>query len=175
MSYQSSTNKLESIIDIGDIRTTFNKIVKFFDPNKSKNKKTKVLDCSNFYIWNEEDIRLFDITKSNNLSGSVVNNKYDLIIFEPPCNKSLAVISIEYGKVFYDVLKSNGVIIVKTKDFKDGNKLKGSFDIRISLETCGLHLENQIIYKNKRQDNYKDNKEVEIDIIHSYFMIFKKN
>jgi hypothetical protein len=61
--YQSTT--LDSVIDTGDIKTSFNKIVKYFDPNKSKNKKTKILDCSNFYFWGEEDLRLYDIVKSS--------------------------------------------------------------------------------------------------------------
>lgn len=164
-------NNLNSVIDNGSIKSTFHTIIDQFDPNRSKNKKTKVLDCTHFHVWEERDNRLFNIDRTYNLNGYVKNKKYDMIIYEPNCNKSLAIITVEYGKVFQNILKKSGVLIVKTKDFKIGEELKGSFDVRLSLEACKLYLNNQIIYKGR--NNNKDD-EKDVDIVHTYFMIFKK-
>ena len=168
-------NQILSVSDTGlDIKTLFTKIINHFDPNKSKNKKTHVLDCSNFINWNELDLRAFDVTQTRNLEGYVKENIYDIIIFDPPINRSFLTTSVESAKVFNKILSSSGIVIVKIKDFKDDDsqELKGSYDIKTIFKSCNFYLTDQIIHKNNR---YNENKGKNVDIVHSYFLIFKKN
>jgi len=168
---------ITSIIDNCDLQTAFSRVIKYFDPNKAKNRKTKVLDFSSFFSWTENDYKIFDIIKTRNSEGSVLDNRYDIIIYEPPVNQSLFSNAIESSKIFNKVLNIGGNILVKVKDFKtttNGNaELKGSFDIKTIFESNDFYLFDQIVYKTRPTMNYhKSNNDNEIT--HLYFMIFKK-
>ena len=168
---------ITSIIDQCDIQTAFGRVIKYYDPNKAKNRKTKVLDFSSFFSWTENDYKIFDITKTRNLEGSILDNRYDIIIYEPPANQSLFVNAIESSKIFNKVLNIGGNILIKVKDFKtttNGNsELKGSFDLKIIFESNDFYLFDQIVYKTRPSYNqHISNKDNEIN--HLYFMVFKK-
>jgi len=168
---------ITSIIDQCDIQTAFGRVIKYYDPNKAKNRKTKVLDFSSFFSWTENDYKIFDITKTRNLEGSILDNRYDIIIYEPPSNQTLFANAIESSKIFNKILNIGGNILIKVKDFKtntNGNlELKGSFDLKIIFESNDFYLFEQIVYKTKTLFNqYKSNNNNEIT--NMYFMIFKK-
>jgi hypothetical protein len=170
-------NQITSIIDNCDIHVAFSRVIKYYDPNKAKNRKTKVLDLSTFFSWTETDYKIFDITKTRNLNGSILDNHYDIIIYEPPANQSFFANTVESSKIFNKVLNIGGNILVKVKDFKtttNGNaELKGSFDLKIIFESNDFYLFDQIIYKTRPSYNqHKSNNDNEIT--HLYFMIFKK-
>jgi len=174
---QSFQPTLTSIIDGGcDIQIAFNRILKYYDPNKGKNRKTKVLDCSNFLIWNENDLQLFDVEKTRNLTGFVATHRYDIILYDPPCNNSFFTATLESSKLFSSVLNIGGVVLVKAKDFKVmngiNNELKGNTDIAIIFNSNNFYLSDQFVYKHNKLDDYKNKNEIQIN--HSYFMIFKK-
>jgi hypothetical protein len=166
-------DNLNSITDNCDLKTLFIRILNLYDPFKGLNKKTRVLDCSNFFNWYDIDRRLYDVNQTHNLNGYVKDRIYDIIIFDPPQNRSFLANSVESAKVFYKILHDNGIVIVKTKDYKeDGCKeLKGSFDIKTIFASCDFYLFDQIIHKNNKTYN---NNPKETNIIHSYFLIFKK-
>ena len=170
-------NQITSIIDNCDQNVAFKKILQIFDPNRSRNRKTKVLDFSSFFSWTENDYKIFDITKTRNLEGSILDNHYDIIIYEPPANQSLFVNAVESSKIFNKVLNIGGNILIKVKDFKtttNGNsELKGSFDLKIIFESNDFYLFDQIVYKTRPSYNqHISNKDNEIN--HLYFMVFKK-
>ena len=169
---------ITSIIDNCNIQMAFNRVINHYDPNKAKNRKTKVLDFSSFFSWTEEDYRLFNVTKTRNLRGSILHNRYDIIIYEPPHNESFFANAVESSKTFGRILNIGGNIIVKVKNFKvhkNGNdELKGTFDIKTIFESNQFFLFDQIIFKNSpnyNRKNFANNNQ----IVHLNFMIFKKN
>ena len=167
-------NQLTSIIDSGNISQAFIRILSQYDPNRGKNHKSSILDCSNFFTWAELDYKLFNITKTRNLTGTATQTKYDLIIFEPNDNQTKFAKTIEYCKTFNNVINIGGCVIVKVKDYKENingqQHIKGSFDVKLIFEANDFYLENNIVFKNSNQYNQQQNS----DIQHSYFMIFKK-
>lgn len=179
MQISNSLNTFSSIIDGSnkDLKTVFFEVISRFDPNKSQNKKTKVLDCSTTYIWTEEDVkRNYNITKTRNFNG-LKNNTFDVVIFEPPTDKNFSVISTEYAGVFYSLLEDNGSAIVKVKDFKEGKELKGSYNIQTIFNSCNFYLNDKIIYKYKNSygcDSSGNNKNDKGNINYCYFLVFLK-
>jgi len=168
-------NLLSVIDDRCDIKTAFEKTLNFFDPNKNKNRKTKILDCTYTYLWNENLYKRYDVTRTNNINGYALENKYPLIIYEPPHNNTFNVSVTNAVYKFKNLLYDDGIIIVKINDFKEKGKLilKGSYDLRQIFEINDFFLNDQIIYRyNKVMDHLDLNEKVEI--VHSYFMIFKK-
>lgn len=168
---------ITSIIDNCNIQTAFNRVINHYDPNKAKNRKTKVLDFSSFFSWTEEDYRIFNVTKTRNPRGSISHNRYDIIIYEPPNNDSFFANAVESCKIFGRVLNIGGNIIVKVKNFKlnnNGNsELKGTYDLKTIFESNDFYLYDQIIFKNS--PNYNRKKLGNNDsIVHLNFMIFKK-
>lgn len=166
-------DNLPSIINNDNINKTFETILNFFDPFKSKNYKTKVLDVTNLYYWNENTIRLYDVTKTNKINGSAKDKKYNVIIFEPPRNRNFDNVLKEYINIFYNMLYRNGIIIVRINDFKIKGYLRGSYDIKNVCEKNNLYLSDVIVYKNKT-NTLKTISTKNVNIIHSSFMIFKR-
>lgn len=167
---------LNSVISDGcDLVTAFNRVISYFDPNKNRNYKTKVLDCSHSHMWTEKDMKLFNIESTRNKSGSVMNKKFDIVIYEPPRNKSFYQDSINSSKIFSKILKPKGIIIVKMNDFKErGSKeLKGSFEVWDSFSDAGFYLFDNIVYNFHKPSNTCEVHD-RAEIIHLYFMIFKK-
>ena len=156
-----------------DIRGIFETIINYFDPYKSKNRKTKVLDVSNSYYWYENTIRLYDVTKTNKIHGSAKDKKYNIIIFEPPRNKNFDEVVQEHINTFYDMLHRGGIIVVRITDFKFKGHLRGSYDIKNICQKNDFYLSDVIVYKNKQFD-FDDNNTKTVNIVHSSFMIFKK-
>lgn len=167
---------INSVIDDGcDLVTAFNRVLNYFDPNKNKNYKTRVLDCSTSYMWTEKDIRLYEVDRTRNLKGSVLSKRFDTIIYEPPRNKRFYQDSIASSKEFAKIIKPEGIVIVKMNDFKEkGSKeLKGTFEVWDSFSDAGFYLFDNIVY------NYHKASNVcgicgRSEIIHLYFMVFKK-
>jgi hypothetical protein len=170
------TYNLNSVIDNGfDIKNTFDIIINFYDPHKSKNLKSKILDVTNTYFWNDDN--KYIISKSRNLTGYVKDNKYNIILFEPPKNKKFEEETNYYAEQFFKLLYNPGILIVKTNDFRYDGKLKGSFDIKTIFENNNFYLYDNIIYKNSIYFDYNcDNKQFTTcsKIIHSNFLIFKQ-
>lgn len=167
---------LPSIIyNNSDIKGIFETIINYFDPFKSRNRKTKVLDVSNSYYWTENTIRLYDVTKTNNIYGSAKDKKYNIIIFEPPRNRNFEDVVEEYINVFYDILYKGGIIVVRITDFKVRGHLRGSYDVKSICDKNDLFLSDVIVYKNK-QSIYDDNniRPNQVNLVHSYFMVFKR-
>jgi len=167
---------IESVIGDGcDLITAFNRVLNYFDPNKNKNYKTKILDCSYSHMWTEKDIKLFNVEKTKNLTGSITNKRFDTIIYEPPRNKKFFIDATTSSKLFSKILKPNGIVIVKMNDFKEkGSKeLKGSFDIWDTFSDAGLYLHDNIVYKFHKPSNTFEVYD-RAEVIHLYFMIFKK-
>lgn len=168
-------NKLTSVIDDRcDLRTAFHRVLSFYDPNKNKNKKTKVLDCTYSSLWNNKDYKMYAVNKTNNLTGYAKENKYSVIIYEAPRNKTFSTHSLKSAKIFKEIIKHYGIIIVKINDFKEkGNEeLKGPFDIKYSFDKNNFYLFDNIIYRHNTL-NTSFESTYRSEIIHSYFMIFK--
>jgi hypothetical protein len=165
--------QLNSIVDNKDIKTVFLNIVHYFDPNRNQNKKTKVLDSSFSNLWNEKELRLYDITKTNNLKGLFEN--FDIIIYEIPYSKKFMSLCENAIHKFQKNLNDNGAIIVKCNDFKEkyNDQLRGSFDVYCLFKNNDFYLSNKIIYKFSSYSNIKY-QPYDIPIIHTNFMIFKK-
>lgn len=181
MKYNSTLleqHNMRSIIDNGcDLRSAFSLVLNYFDPNKSCNRKTPVLDCSYSHIWNENDIKLYSIDQTKNLKGSVADKKYDIIIYEPPRNKTFFQDAQNSSKIFNNVINEDGMIIVKMNDFKERGKseLRGSFDIWDIFSDNGFYLFDNIIYNYRNNYNAHINVFDRSEIVHLYFMIFKKH
>lgn len=179
MTYNSlllKNRNIQSVISDGcDLVTAFHRVLKYFDPNKNKNYKTKVLDCSYSHIWNEQDLKMFEITDTKNLSGFVLKNKFDLIIYEPPRNKNFYEDALNSSKTFFKVIKPEGVLIIKMNDFKEkGSKeLKGTFDVWDIFSDEGFYLYDNIVYNFNKPSNTCEVFD-RSEIIHLCFMIFKK-
>jgi len=166
----------ESVINDGcDLATAFNRVLGYFDPNKGKNFRSRVLDCSYSLMLNEKDSRLFNIDKTKNLTGTVAGNKFDIIVYEPPRNQNFYQDAVNSSKAFAKILKPEGIVIVKMNDFKEkrSDKLQGSFEVWDIFSDTGFYLGDNIVY-----NFYKPSNTCEVydraEIIHLYFMIFKK-
>lgn len=169
-------NNISSVIDDGsNLVEAFNKVLSYFDPNKGKNYKTHVLDCSYSHMWTEKDIRLFKVEKTRNLTGNVTNKKFDIAIYEPPRNQKFYQDSITFSKNLPKILKPNGIVIVKMNDFKEkGSKqLKGSFEVWDTFSDSGFFLFDNIVYNFHKPSNTCEVYD-RAEIIHLYFMIFKR-
>ena len=177
--YRSSflyNQKLNSVISDGcDLITAFSRVLSFYDPNKNKNYKSKILDCSYSLIFQEKDLKMYNINKTKNLSGNVKENKYDIIIYEPPRNKNFYQDSLNSSKIFSKLINENGIIIIKTNDFKEKNysQLQGSFEVWDVFSDTGFYLFDNIVYNYLKPNNICETFD-RSKIIHLYFMIFKK-
>ena len=164
---------LTSIIDnTSDNKIVLSRILSHYSLNGAWNKRTRILDCTNFYLWTEPDYRAYDITRSHNIKN-LKHKSFDIILFEVPQNKTAAVITIEFIKEFAELIRDQGAVIVKVKDYHMNNKLYGSYDIHVCFDSCGFVLADQIILKNP-QSYMPAKTNNKIEIIHSYLMIFKK-
>lgn len=178
---ENQINKIQSVIENCDVRTAFSKVVKFFDPNKNRNLKTNILDFSNLFIWNDTDIKIYNVTKTKNFKDIISKKTFDIILYEPPYNKNYVNNATEASKVFYNCLSNKGFVIIKTKDFKENGSpgLIGGYDLKLVFEINNFYLSDQLIYKynSKNIGNVKEEKGKNdlIDNIHFYFMVFKKN
>jgi len=165
--------RLKSIIDDRcDIRTAYERILSFFDPNRGSNRKTKILDYSNASLWSEKTLRLFDVTQTHNLYS---HNKsiFDIIIYEPP-KKKLVTTTRYSSRIFKKLIKPNGILVTRTSDFRDHKnpaKLKGGFEVESLIRSSGFYLFDQVIYIYNRND--RTSRRDICELIHSYFMIFK--
>jgi len=167
---------INSVIGDGcNLVTAFSRVLSYFDPNKGKNYKTKVLDISHSHMWDEKDIRLFNVDRTRNLTGSVSHKTYDVVIYEPPRNKTFEQDAVNSSKVFSRLLKPNGIVIIKMNDFKEsGSKvLKGSFEIWDSFCDSGFYLYDNIVYNFHKPSNTCEVHD-RAEIIHLYFMVFKR-
>jgi hypothetical protein len=165
-----------SVISDGcNLVDAFNRVLSYFDPNKGKNFKTSILDCSYSLMLAEKDARLYKIDKTKNLTGSVVENRFDIVIYEPPRNKTFYQDAINSSKIFAKLLKPDGIIIVKMNDFKEGSSkvLCGSFEIWDIFSDAGFYIQDNIVYNFHRPSNISDVHN-RTEIVHMYFMIFKK-
>jgi len=169
---------LQSVISDGcDLRTAFSRVLNYFDPYKNKNKKAYVLDCSYSHMWTEQDLRMFSISKTKNIKGSVSSQKYNIILYEPPRNQNFYRDAINSSKAFSKLLYPDGTLIVKMNDFKEKGKkeLRGSFDIWDIFSDEGLYLHDNVVYNFNRPYNnsvFESNNRTEI--VHLYFMVFRK-
>lgn len=158
-----------------DIKTVFEIIINFFDPFKNKNYKTKVLDMTNSYYWTEKNTNRFYITKTNNIKGYAKEKKYNIIIYEPPRNKKFDIELKNYTKLFNNLLYKHGIVIVRVSDFRYENKIKGTFNIKEIFENKYFYLYDNIIYKNQYTYDVNELYINHSKIIHSNFLIFKRN
>lgn len=113
------------------------------------------------------------------MGGTVLDHRYDIIIYEPPTNKTMFADVIERSKIFNKIINIGGNIIVKIQDFKEINEnlqqqIYGSFDIRKIFESNDFYLHDQIIYKNNSNIKYRYNYNNDNQLNYFYFMIFKK-
>lgn len=171
-----SHKAINSVIDDGsNLIDSFNRVLCYYDPNKKANFRSMVLDCSYSFMIPEKESRLYNINKTKNLTGYVIGKKYDIIIYEPPKNKNFYQDVLYSSKIFSNLLKPQGVLIVKTNDFKDknSNKLQGSFELWDIFSDAGLYLFDNIVYNFNKPSIPKEVYD-RAEIIHMYFMIFKK-
>jgi len=168
-------HSIQSVISDCSLVNAFGEVLHYFDPNKNQNYKSKILDCSHSMLWSEKDMRLYNISQTKNLNGTVNNTKFDVIIFEPIRNKNFYQDAIKFSKIFNTLLKPESVIIIKMNDFKEkGSKeLKGSFDVWDIFSDAGFYLQDNIIY-NFNTPSIPCEGFDRCQIVHIYFMIFKK-
>lgn len=169
-------SNFNSVIGNGcDLITAFNKVLNYFDPNKSKNCKSSILDCSHSHMWTEKDVKYYKVDRTKNLSGYITRKKYDVIVYEPPRNKNFYKDSIKSSKIFSKLIKPDGIVIVKMNDFKEkGSKeLKGSFEIWDSFSDAGFYIHDNIVFNFHKPSNTCEVFD-RAEIIHLYFMVFKK-
>jgi len=126
-------------------------------------------------MWTEKDVRLYSVSKTKNLTGTIETKRFDVAIYEPPRNNTFYKDSKNSARVFSKVLKPNGMIIVKMNDFKEkgSNVLQGSFEVWDTFSDEGFYLYDNIVYNFHKPSNTYDVKD-RAEIIHLYFMIFKK-
>tara|TARA_Y100000310_G_scaffold130972_1_gene130159 strand:- start:10972 stop:11499 length:528 start_codon:yes stop_codon:yes gene_type:complete len=163
--------QLPSLIEY-PIKDTFKTILNFFDPYKNKNRKPKVLDFTNSYYWDDETYKLYDVNKTRNLHGTTKDNKYNIIVYEPPKNKNFDTAIKEHIDQFYNLLNRNGVLIVKVTDFRSKGQIRGSYEVRDLAYSLGFNLNHVIIHKHKLI--YAMSEGEGVNIIHSNFMIFTR-
>jgi len=171
------SQSIHSVISDGcDLITAFNRVLSYFDPNKGKNYRTRVLDCSHSHMWTEKDMKMFNVDRTRNLTGTVSKKKFDVVIYEPPRNKTFYQDAIKSSKVFAKLLKPHGIIIVKMNDFKErGSKeLKGSFEIWDTFSSAGFYLHDNIVYNFHKPSNTCEVRD-RAEIVHLYFMVFRKH
>jgi len=167
---------INSVISDGcNLVTAFSRVLSYFDPNKNRNFKTRVLDCSHSHMWTDNDMRLFKVERTKNLTGTVSRKKFDVVIYEPPRNKTFYQDAINSSKVFSRLLEPNGIVIIKMNDFKEaGSKeLKGSFEIWDCFCDAGFYLHDNIVYNFHKPSNTCEVHD-RAEIIHLYFMVFKR-
>ena len=167
---------INSVISDGcDLSTAFRRVLSYFDPNKGKNFKSRILDCSYSLMLLEKDSRLFHIDKTKNITGTVSNNRFDIVVYEPPRNQKFYLDVSNSSKSFARLLKQDGIVIVKTNDFKEkgSSRLQGSFEIWDVFSDAGLYLFDNIVYNFHKPSNTCEVYD-RSEIIHLYFMIFKK-
>lgn len=170
----SNTQLPSMLTNNNNIKGFFETIINYFDPFKTKNRKTKVLDVSNSYYWNENTIRLYDVTKTNKIHGTAKDKKYNIIIFEPPRNRKFESALKEHISMFFDMLYNGGIIVVRITDFKIKGHIRGSYDVKTTCEDHGLYLSDVIVYKNNLSHTFEQQNTKDVNIVHSSFMIFKK-
>lgn len=170
--YKQSFNSV--ISDGCDLLTAFNRVLSYFDPNKGKNYKSKVLDCSYSFMLQEKDSSLYNISKTKNLTGSVKESKFDIIVYETPKNKNFYQDANNSSKIFQNLIKPDGIIIVKMNDFKEkgSSKLQGSFEVWNIFSDSGFYLFDNIVYNYLKPNDIYETFD-RSKIIHLYFMIFK--
>jgi len=161
-----------SMIDNTDVKTTFGKIINFFDPFRGKNRKTRVLDVTNTHYWTEDNIKLYDVTKTNNIFGFAKDQRYNIIFFETPRNKNFDEVLETHMESFNDMLFRQGILVVRITDFRYLGHLRGSYDVKVSADRNGFYLSDVITYKNRT--TYDETPQPGVKISHSYFMIFKR-
>lgn len=166
---------INSVISNCSLVEAFNQVLNYFDPNKNKNYKSKILDCSYSLMWTEKDMKMYNLSHTKNLTGNVLSNKYDIIIYEPPRNKTFFQDAQNSSKIFNKVLNTEGLIITKTNDFKEkgSNQLFGSFELYDIFTDSGFYLQDNIVYNFNKQSILCETFN-RAKIIHLYFMIFKK-
>jgi len=167
---------INSVISDGcDLSTAFNRVLGYFDPNKGRNFRSRILDCSYSLMLSEKDSILFHIDKTKNLTGTVSNNRFDIIVYEPPRNQNFYKDALNSSKAFSNLVKQEGIVIVKMNDFKEkgSNRLQGSFEVWDVFSDAGFYLFDNIVY-----NFFKPSNTCEVydraQIVHIYFMIFKK-
>jgi hypothetical protein len=172
MTYESS--KLTSLVDTPDVSTILSNILVFFDPYKYSNTKTRILDMSNAFNWPEKSNHMYSVVQTHNISGSAKDLRYNVIIYEPPRNKTFGASLEKHVNVFKDLLYDHGVIIVKMRDFRLDDELKGSFDITQEFSKH-FRLCDNIVYKNPHSYRVERIDNNYSKIIHSNVLVFKKN
>lgn len=169
----STRQSIHSIIDSMDNKRTFDCILNFFDPFKSRNRKTRVLDMGTFYYWDDEQIRLYDVTKTKNIEGYAKDKRYNIIVYEPPKNRNFKAETTNVCEKFHNILYKDGIIIVKVTDFRERGQLKGSNDIINSFKSNDYILFDHIISKQLRRsdvDDYNNHS----SILHTNYLVFKE-
>ena len=164
---------IHSIIDGMDNKQTFDCILNFFDPFKSRNKKTRVLDMGTFYYWDDEQSRMYDVSKTKNLNGYAKDKLYNIIVYDPPKNKNFKTETKNMCEKFHKMLYKDGIIIVKSTDFRERNQLKGSNDIINIFKSNGYILFDHIIakqFRNSDVDEYTNHSA----ILHTNYLVFKE-
>jgi len=167
---------LNSVIDDRcDMLTAFHRVLSFYDPNKSKNKKSKVLDNTHSNLWRNADYKMFSVKKTNNLSGYVVESKFNVIVYEAPRNKSFFTHTLHNADIYNNLIEKHGIIIVKVNDFKEryNNELRGSFDLKKAFDLNNFFLYDLIVYRYNKVKDFDEYPSNCTRIVHSYFMIFK--
>lgn len=135
----------------------YKKVIEFYDPNKSKNKKTNILNLA--YSINIQPENKYNITSNRNDADGL----YDLILYECPKNKTYLKSTIDHKSLFYNVLSKSGHLIIKSQDFINTSGLHGSFEIINSLDEFNIVFNINVI--NKTIDNIK----------HFNLLVFRKN
>lgn len=162
---------LNSVIDTFDYKTAFECILNFFDPFKTKNRKTKVLDMGTSYYWND-DQNLYDVTKTKNIHGYAKDKKYNIIIYEPPKNIKFQSETKIMAELFRNMLFGHGIVVVKITDFRVNDELKGTYEITNVFKETGYVLFDNIICKTNRTTEDVSNSHSLIQ--HYNYLIFKR-
>lgn len=167
---------IKSVIDDRcDLRTAFKRITGFYDPNRSRNRKSRVLDSTYSSLWDSHDHKMFAINKTNNLTGYVKESKFDIIVYEAPRNKTFYTHSVIAAEVYRKVIEKYGLVIVKAADFRDKGtqQLRGSFDIQKAFYKHGFILFDNIVYRYNTGYNTSFESDNTAEIVHSYFLVLK--
>ncbi|MFW6219783.1 MAG: hypothetical protein ACOC33_03005 [bacterium] len=169
-------HQLKSIIENKNINSAILSVLETYVGNSHKNYKPSILDMTSFLHWNPSDNIRYNIDKTRNLFGFVKNKKYDVIIYETPKNHTYLNDAKDKIKIFKKIKNNNGIIIIKTNDFRIKGKLMGTFDIAQVFNSEGFCLSDNIIYKysiNTSFDSMPSTKYRHSEIIHTNFLIFK--
>lgn len=164
------------IDDRCDVRVAFSRIIQYYDPNKSKNRKTKVLDFTNAYRWVEKQAQqLYNITSTRNLGGIPNKKDFDIIIYEPVRDKKFYTMACTHSGIFKKILSNRGLVLVRASDFrvKGKSQLMGSYEVQKAFIENGYYLSDKIIYRHQTQYNDCEFGVNEVKLVHSYFMVFR--